>query len=137
RRGSPFTTGYEGDHGIPTLMPYSGRPGFSYPFVLGVLSILFAFGRGLLFFTPGILFWFDERTRQRVPARAAVVLQLLFVAGLVLVYAKWWAWYGGGPWGPRYFVVAAAPASLLRAVRLRSRAHRARTAASPLMVPAR
>jgi hypothetical protein len=134
RRGSPFTTGYEGDHGIPTLMPYSGRPGFSYPFVLGVLSILFAFGRGLLFFTPGILFWFDERTRRRVPARAALLLQLLFVAGLVLVYAKWWAWYGGGSWGPRYFVVAAAPASLLLAVRLRNGHDRGWAAVATLIV---
>jgi hypothetical protein len=134
RRGNPFTTGYEGDHGIPTLMPYSGRPGFSYPFVLGVLSILFAFGRGLLFFTPGVLFWFNERTRSRVPARAALVLQLLFVAGLVLVYAKWWAWYGGGSWGPRFFVLAAAPASLLLAARLRSGHERAWPAVATLIV---
>jgi hypothetical protein len=46
-------------------------------------------------------------------------LLLLFVAGLVLVYAKWWAWYGGLSWGPRFFVIAAIPASLLLAVRVR------------------
>jgi hypothetical protein len=43
---------------------------------------------------------------------------MLFLAGLVLVYAKWWAWYGGIAWGPRYFTFAAIPASLLIAVRL-------------------
>ena len=42
-------------HGIKTIMPYSGRPGFSYPFLFGLLSILFSFGNGLLFFTPGLL----------------------------------------------------------------------------------
>ena len=47
RRGGPLTSGYSGDHGFRTLLPYSGRPGFSYPIVLGVLSILFSFGRGL------------------------------------------------------------------------------------------
>ena len=100
-------------------MPYSGKPGFSYPFLLGVASILFSFGRGLVFFAPGLLLWFGARTRQLAPGRRVVILLLLFVAGLVLVYAKWWAWYGGLTWGPRYFIVAAVPASLFLAIRLR------------------
>jgi hypothetical protein len=40
RRGGPLTTGYAGDHGLTTIMPYSGEPAFSYPFLFGVLSIL-------------------------------------------------------------------------------------------------
>lgn len=32
--------------------------------------------------------------------------------------AKWWAWYGGIAWGPRFFVFTAVPASVLIAVRL-------------------
>jgi hypothetical protein len=118
RRGSPFTTGYAGDHGAVTIMPYSGRPGFSYPFILGIASILFSFGRGLVFFAPGLLLWLGQRTRRLVPSRPAVTLQLFFLAGLVLVYAKWWAWYGGLAWGPRFFVFAAVPASLFLAARL-------------------
>jgi len=114
RRGGPLTTGYEHDHGARTLLPYSGKSGFSYPFLLGVLAILFSFGRGLVFFTPGLLLGFWRNTRRPV-----VGLMLLFVAGLVLVYAKWWAWYGGVSWGPRFFVFAAIPASLLIAARLR------------------
>ena len=55
RRGSPFVTGYEGNHGDTTMLTYSGRPGFSYPFAFGVLSILLSFGKGLLFFAPGLL----------------------------------------------------------------------------------
>lgn len=118
RRGGPFVSGYEGDHGFRTLLPYSGRPGFSYPFVLGVLSILFSFGRGLVLFAPGLLLWLGGRTRRLArPFRYPVTLMLLFVAGLVLVYAKWWAWYGGISWGPRFFLFAALPASLLIAVR--------------------
>jgi hypothetical protein len=122
RRGSPLTTGYEGNHGVATVMPYSGRPEFSYPFLLGVASILFSFGRGLVFFAPGLVLWLDGRTRRAVPGRTLATLLLLFVAGLVLVYAKWWAWYGGLTWGPRFFIVAAVPASLLLAVRLRAAA---------------
>jgi hypothetical protein len=118
RRGGPLTTGYEGNHGVATILPYSGRPGFSYPFPLGIVSILFSFGRGLVFFAPGLLLWLGPRTRRLVPGRRAVVLQLVFLAGLVAAYAKWWAWYGGLSWGPRFFVFVAIPASLFLAVRL-------------------
>jgi hypothetical protein len=37
------------------------------------------------------------------------------VIGLVLVYARWWAWYGGAVWGPRFFLFASLPASLVLA----------------------
>ena len=119
RRGGPLTTGYEGDRGFRTVLPYSGEPGFSYPLLLGLLSILFSLGRGLVFFMPGLLLWLSDRTRALLREHAyAVGLMLLVVCGLVLVYAKWWAWYGGITWGPRFFVFAAVPASVLIAVRL-------------------
>jgi hypothetical protein len=119
RRGSPTDSGYAGDHGFETLLPYSGRPGFSYPFVLGVLSILFSFGRGLAFFTPGLVLGAFPRTWRLLRGRTLFALALLlFLAGLVLVYARWWAWYGGSAWGPRFFVFAAVPAALFLAVRL-------------------
>jgi hypothetical protein len=119
RRGSPFTTGYEGDRGFATVVPYSGNPGFSFPFVLGLASILFSFGRGLVFFAPGLLLWLSARTRRIAAGLgAAPLLLLLFLAGLVLVYSKWWAWYAGIAWGPRFFAFAAIPASLAIALRL-------------------
>ena len=121
RRGSPFDTGYGNDHGYATVLPYSGRPGFSYPFLFGVVSILFSFGRGLVFFMPGLLLWLSRGSRALLgrPARHATAAMLLFTAGLVLVYAKWWAWYGGAAFGPRFFLFAALPASILLAARLR------------------
>jgi hypothetical protein len=119
RRGGPLTSGYEGDHGFRTVLPYSGEPGFSYPLLFGLLSILFSLGRGLAFFTPGLALWFSARTRALLEGqRHTIGLMLLVVCGLVLVYAKWWAWYGGISWGPRFFVFAAVPASVLVAVRL-------------------
>jgi len=121
RRGSPFLTGYEGDRGYETQLPYSGLPGFSYPFILGVLSILFSFGKGLFFFVPGLVLCPKtiERTSVRGPLRRLQELLLLFVAGMILVYAKWWAWYGGWYWGPRFFLLACVPASLALAIHLR------------------
>jgi hypothetical protein len=119
RRGGPLTTGYEGDQGVETVLPYSGEPGFSYPFVLGVVSILFSFGRGLVYFTPGLLLWLSKTTRELAAGCWHIVfLMLVFLLGLVVIYAKWWSWYGGITWGPRFFVFAAVPASVAIAVRL-------------------
>lgn len=119
--GQWFLSGYGGpeEKGIKTFMPYSDKPGFSYPFVFGVASILFSFGRGLLFFAPGLLFirdLFSGDAESRL--RHATRLWLWFLVGLVLVYSKWWSWYGGWGWGPRFFLLASVPASLALAIRL-------------------
>lgn len=103
RRGGPLVTGYGGQK-------------YNTPFVIGLASIVFSFGRGLLFFTPGLALWLNGRIRRLAPGRAAVVMMLIFVAGMVLIYSKWWAWYGGVSWGPRFFTFATIPASLLIAV---------------------
>jgi hypothetical protein len=119
RRGSPWRTGYEGDRGPHTLMPYSGRPGFSYPFALGLLSIVSSPGKGLIFFAPGLAL--SATSALRRDARGLFACQgawLAFLVGLVLVYSKWWAWYGGWFWGPRFFLFASLPASLALAYHL-------------------
>jgi len=117
RRGSAFTSGYEGNAGFKTALPYSGLPGFSYPFALGALSILFSFGKGLLFFYPGLFLpawrWLKAHTPE---ARALHRAWLLVVFGLLLVYSRWWSWYGGFCWGPRFFLFAGLPACLAMAL---------------------
>ncbi|MGX7676007.1 hypothetical protein [Plantactinospora sp. DSM 117369] len=120
RLGDPLHRAYANNGGGQTVMPYSGEPGFSYPLLLGVVAILFSFGKGLLWFTPGLFLparrWLAERAGRGVAG--VWLLWLVFVAGLVLVYASWWAWYGGLYWGPRFFLLAILPASLVLAVRL-------------------
>lgn len=111
-RGSPLATGYESDAGVPTVLPFAGRPGFSYPFLFGVLSLTLSFGKGLVFFTPG-LFLPCPPAEDR--ARLLLRMWVAFTVGLVLVYAKWWAWYGGLVWGPRMLLFASLPASLILA----------------------
>ncbi|MGL5097255.1 MAG: hypothetical protein ACRDD1_16840, partial [Planctomycetia bacterium] len=108
RRGGLFATGYVDDHGFANGLPFSGRPGFSYPFLLGLASILFSAGKGLVFFAPGL---FAPATADLAVAPAAEALRRWrwYVAGLVLVYASWWSWYGGWYWGPRFFLVAMLP----------------------------
>lgn len=111
RWGNPFDSGYHGFNGnvgFRTVMPYSGMPGFSYPIFFGLLSILFSFGKGLVFFMPGLFLpvrkrlWSMGRAGQEI--YATYKLWLAFLVGLVLVYAHWWAWYGGWYWGPRFFL---------------------------------
>jgi hypothetical protein len=119
RRKSALTTGYENDHGFQTLLPYSGLPGFSYPTFFGVLSLLVSFGKGLLFFAPGLVLAFGRGLDALRPVREALVMWLLYLAGMVLVYGTWWAWYGGVSWGPRFLLFASLPASLLLAAQVR------------------
>ena len=122
RRGSLFAAGYDNDHGFATILPYSGRPGFSYPFALDLLAILLSFGKALVFFIPALLLPLDrdpDATHDReADLRLLYRVWLAFVVGLVLVHARWWAWYGGVFWGPRFFLFAALPAALVLARRL-------------------
>jgi len=121
RRGSPVNTGYaDAAPVVPTVMPYSAEHGFSYPFVLGVAAILFSFGKGVLWYAPGLVL--PVRRRLCEPALGRVyVYWMLLVVGLVVVYASWWSWYGGVGWGPRFFMIAILPASLGLALALGDR----------------
>ena len=120
RRGSALNVGYGQDSGNHTLMPFAGIPGFSYPLLLGLLAILLSFGKGLIFFTPGLFLPVRRRISELFgscsPIWTMYSLWLWFVVGLVLVYAKWWAWYGGWFWGPRFFLFACVPASFALAL---------------------
>jgi hypothetical protein len=119
RRKSALSTGYENDHGFQTLLPYSGLPGFSYPTFFGVLSLIFSFGKGLLFFTPGLFLAFGRGLEALRSVSQVLVLWVLYLAGMVLVYGSWWAWYGGLAWGPRFLTFASLPAALLLAAQVR------------------
>jgi hypothetical protein len=116
-RSSPY---FHPFGGIKTILPYSGMGGFSYPIPFGLMSILFSFGKGLVFFAPGLLIPARRLLRRLDPATSsAYVLWLVFLAGMILVYSDWWAWYAGFTWGPRFFLLASLPASLALAARLR------------------
>jgi hypothetical protein len=112
RRGGPFTTGYENQR-------------FSTPFFLGLISILFSFGKGLIFFAPALLLPVRKYI-LRLPGEnqdklyTVYTLWMCFLVGLVLIYSPWWAWYGGWFWGPRFFLFASIPASFALAIRLRN-----------------
>lgn len=121
--GSIFSGGYfsAAERSGQTVLPYSDQPGFSYPMFFGVVSILFSFGKGLLFFIPSLMLFFD-RSRLRLAglwSREGTALGL-FILGLILVYSKWWAWHGAGFWGPRFFLVLIFPAAYILTAWLRT-----------------
>ena len=113
--GSPYLSANE--KGFQTFMPYSGMAGFSYPVFFGVLSILLSFGKGLLFFVPGLVLLLRRSTYAllRMNHKVAITLAAAMIA-MILVYSKWWAWYGGGCWGPRFFLLLVFPAALALSV---------------------
>jgi hypothetical protein len=119
RHGTLFDSSYALTAGNATVLTYSGRPGFSYPLFFGLLSVLFSFGKGLVFYAPGLLLPVREPLRT-INARLldSYDLWIAFLLGLILVYAKWWAWFGGWTWGPRFFLIAAIPASCALAIAL-------------------
>jgi hypothetical protein len=125
-RTGNFITGFQTylnlDHGFQTILPYSGKTGYSYPFVLGVLSILFSFGKGLVFYCPGLLLtWWVWKLSLDQVERKMLILWFLIVLGLILAYASWWSWYGGWFWGPRFFLFASVPATWILAKLVYSR----------------
>jgi hypothetical protein len=113
-----FHSPYADDHGVRTVLPYSGRSGFSYPALLGIGVLLVSFGKGLLFFAPGGFLSLRGRLADLPRTRAVYPLWTAITVGLVVVYCRWWAWYGGFFWGPRFFLFASIPAALVLAVRL-------------------
>lgn len=109
----------DSEHGFATLMPYSARPGFSYPLLLGLVSILLSFGKGLVFFIPALLLALVPKVRTAAGLRGSrTIIAVLACCLPIVLYAKWWAWYGGAFWGPRFFLYLCPPAALLLALAL-------------------
>ena len=113
-----FSSPYEGDHGYETILPFSGRPGFSYPAFFGVLAILFSLGKGLVFYAPGLFVPVRKALSNSPVLQRTRLLWLVVVICMVLIYCRWWAWYGGVFFGPRFFLFASIPAALAIAVRV-------------------
>lgn len=91
--------------GVPWRLGYGGQP-FNHSFLAGAYGLLLSPDRGLLIFVPLTLVaaagsrWAWQRDRLVTAAAIALVLVR------VLFFAKWWAWDGGGAWGPRFLVPA-------------------------------
>ena len=95
RRGDPFFTGYDGEHGFQNALPFSGQTEFSYPFLFGVMSLVISFGKGLVFFVPAV-FLPAAQGGSTVPPKRRPICDGCTGPGS----ASWWAscsfMHGGG-----------------------------------------
>ena len=93
RFGSIMDFGYGGEASL-----------FVNPIGKGLIDLLFNPNKGLFIFAPlALLFPYSFYAfTKRFPAEG-LLLSGLFMVNLLL-YAAWWAWEGGGCWGPRFLL---------------------------------
>jgi hypothetical protein len=94
RFGSLFDTGYHFDSG----------EGFTAAAIDGAWGLLLSPYRGVFWHTPlflAALFFFPAFLRRHA-TEATVILALSFL--LIGLYSRWWMWWGGFAWGPRFLV---------------------------------
>ena len=94
RFGTPLSTGYHFESG----------EGFNANWLLGLWGLLFSPYRGLFWYTPlailSVLAWPGFIRRHRAEGWLTAVVTLIMVA----LFGKWWMWWGGFAWGPRFLV---------------------------------
>jgi hypothetical protein len=85
---------------------YAKGGGFTHPFLDGAWRLLAGPNKGLVLFFPLFLLALVGLARLgRSPERRGAVLGVAaFVAGFLVLYARWWAWDGTSGWGPRFLV---------------------------------
>ena len=94
RFGSPFDTGYH----------FGTGEGFNGPLLAGLYGLLLSPYRGIIYHQPitilaligFIPFWRRHRTEALLTGGVTLIL--------VLAFAKWWIWWAGFAWGPRFLV---------------------------------
>jgi 4-amino-4-deoxy-L-arabinose transferase-like glycosyltransferase len=122
RFGSVTETGYGGE-----------ADAYTTPILTGLYGLLASPGRGLIWYAPPLLiafagaFWF----RRRNPALTLVIAGMLVAT--LLLYGRYYAWHGGGVWGPR-FLVPLIPVLILPAGEIVERVWETRRAAVPVVV---
>jgi hypothetical protein len=117
RFGSAWETGYGTEAGS-----------FGTPLLEGIGGLLLSPGRGLLWHWPAAVLALAglARLARRAPATAAYAAAA-FVLSLLL-YGRFYQWYGGGSWGPR-FLIPVLPLLALGLALLAERSARSRVAA--------
>ena len=116
---SPYLLSAE--KGMQTFLPYSGNPGFSYPIFFGILSVILSFGKGIIFYIPNLLVLCNSSLLKKMRLQNIYGVALACsITAVILVYAKWWAWYGGDFWGPRFFLILTVPAAIALATLISS-----------------
>jgi hypothetical protein len=93
-------------YGAPWRLGYANSGKFNHPEVRGIVDSVVSPTHGLLWYTPILI---GAVFGVRAAARRWPVLCVVGALALglrVVIFARWWGWYGGGGWGPRLLVPA-------------------------------
>jgi hypothetical protein len=90
-------------YGSPLVAGYAHQT-FSHALWPGVYGLLLSPGRGILVYAPVLIGAFVVAPRLRGSDRVLVWLAVVMLALRVVFYARWWSWYGGDCWGPRFML---------------------------------
>ncbi len=94
RFGAPFSTGYHFDTG----------EGFTANWLQGLWGLVFSPYRGLFWYTPlalaSVLAWPAFIRRHRAEGWLLLAVTVVMIG----LFGKWWMWWGGFAWGPRFLV---------------------------------
>jgi hypothetical protein len=82
---------------------YAGQP-FSHAFWPGVYGLLLSPGRGIFVYVPVLVAAVVVAPRLRGAERVFIAVAIAMVVVRVVFYARWWSWYGGDVWGPRFLL---------------------------------
>jgi hypothetical protein len=78
--------------------------GFTHPLLPGLYGLTLAPGRGVFVYAPLIVVGLVVVPKLRGADRVLGVLAVVLLVLRIVFYARWWAWYGGSVWGPRFLV---------------------------------
>lgn len=82
---------------------------FTTPLAAGLYGFLFSAGKGLFFFSPGLIlsFWGWRHLARRGAERHPALIWAVALAIIIplAVHAKWQNWPGGWCWGPRHVFI--------------------------------
>ena len=96
--------------------PFAGgyrNQGFTHSFLSGAYGLAFSPGRGVFVYAPVLIVAFVVVPSLRGTDRTLAILAIALLVARVVFYARWWSWYGGSIWGPRFLapvIPAFAPA---------------------------
>jgi hypothetical protein len=82
---------------------YRHQP-FSHDFLSGVYGLTLSPGRGVFVYVPLLIAAVPVMRSLVGPARVVGFVAIALLVARVLLYARWWSWYGGNTWGPRFLV---------------------------------
>jgi len=95
RFGSLGETGYSNE----------AREGFSSPLLVGLYGLLLSPGKSLFVYAPILLTCPRGWGILRRTHPGVFVVLAAIVTGQLLLHARWYMWWGGGTWGPRFLTI--------------------------------